>query len=276
MEAVRLPASHVYPHPEARTLDARKVAAIAESVREVGLLSPIIVREAKKLRNGVKAEAWEIVAGHHRYEACAVHLRWEEVPCVVVDTTDLLAELMSIDENLCRAELSPAEAAYQTARRKEVYEALHPETKAEAFKGNQYTGKVAMDNLSAATFADSTSASTGRDPRSVRRDAARGEALGEDLKRIPGTSLDKGVELDALAKLPPEEREEIVSRAQRGERVSARRPTSADAGRLNDHEAEEREFAALESAWNKARPSARERFRLEVIDGPVMDRGRFR
>lgn len=274
MEAVRLPASHVYPHPEARALDARKVAAIAESVREVGLLSPIIVREAMKLRNGVKAEAWEIVAGHHRYEACAVHLRWEEVPCVVVDTTDLLAELMSIDENLCRAELSPAEAAYQTARRKEVYEALHPETKHGVAGAS--TRWDAVDNLSTASFADSTASSTGRDPRSVRRDAARGEALGDDLKRIPGTSLDKGVELDALAKLPPEEREEIVSRAQRGERVSARRPTSVDDGRLNDHDAEEREFAALESAWNKARPSARERFRLEVIDGPVMDRGRFR
>jgi len=36
--------------------------------------------------------------------------------------------------------------------------------------------------------------------------AARGEALGDDLSVIAGTSLDKGVELDALAKVATDER----------------------------------------------------------------------
>ena len=40
----------------------------------------------------------------------------------------------------------------------------------------------------------------------IRRAAARGEALGDDLGAVTGTSLDKGVELDALAKLPKDER----------------------------------------------------------------------
>jgi ParB family chromosome partitioning protein len=48
---------------------------------------------------------------------------------VVVDDDDLRAELVMIDENLVRSELVGAERAKQTARRKEIYETLHPETK---------------------------------------------------------------------------------------------------------------------------------------------------
>jgi hypothetical protein len=39
----------------------------------------------------------------------------------------------------------------------------------------------------------------------VRRAAARGEALGDSRADIAGTFLDKGVELDALAKMAPAE-----------------------------------------------------------------------
>ena len=228
METTDLPVSHIYPHCEARPLDGQKVQALAESIREVGLLNPIIVRKSMKVRNGAKAEAWEIIAGHHRYEACAVYLKWEHVPCVVRDTTDLLAELMMIDENLCRAELTPAQAAYQVSRRKEIYEALHPEAK---WGGDRKSDQT--DKLSTRSFAADAAAQTGRDERSIRRDAARGEALGEDLKRIANTSLDKGVEIDALIKLDPEQREEAIMRAERKEKVSAREIASAPALKLD-------------------------------------------
>lgn len=64
---------------------------------------------------------------------------------------------------------------------KQIYEALHSETKAESFKGNQHTGNLGADNLS---FANAASEDTGKDERTVRRAAARGEALGEDLEAI--------------------------------------------------------------------------------------------
>ncbi len=60
-------------------------------------------------------------------------------------------------------------------------------------------GRDATDNLSAA-FATATADTTGKDERAIRRAAARGEALGHDLGAVTGMSLDKGVELDALAK----------------------------------------------------------------------------
>jgi hypothetical protein len=39
------------------------------------------------------------------------------------------AQLAEIDENLVRADLSPAENALHIAKRKEIYERIHPETK---------------------------------------------------------------------------------------------------------------------------------------------------
>lgn len=130
------------------------------------------------------------------------------------------AELAEIDENLIRRKLGPAQEAEAVARRKAIYEELLPETKAEAFKGNRHTGSLASDNLS---FASATAAATGKTERTVERVAARGRALGGALKDIAGTSLDKGAELDALAKLPRGERDALVERAKGGEAVSARR-----------------------------------------------------
>lgn len=81
-------------------------------------------------------------------------------------------------------------------RRKQIYEELHPETRHGA---NQHTRGDC--NLQTPSFVAATSEATGKDKSTVSRAAARGEALGRDLDAVAGTSLDKGVELDALAKM---------------------------------------------------------------------------
>jgi len=40
--------------------------------------------------------------------------------------------------------------------------------------------------------------------QSINQHLARAEALGDDLDKVAGTSLDKGVELDALKAMTPE------------------------------------------------------------------------
>jgi hypothetical protein len=104
------------------------------------------------------------------------------------------------------------------------FKELHPETKHGGNAGGPsgkfcHTGSLATDNLSVAT---ATAESTGKGERTIRRVAARGEALGDDLGTVTGTSLDKGVELelDALAKLPKDERKGLIDRAKAGERVT--------------------------------------------------------
>lgn len=62
-------------------------------------------------------------------------------------------------------------------------------------------------------FAASTAEASGMTKRSINQHLARADALGDDVERITGTSLDSGVEMDALAKLPVPERAEIIDRA---------------------------------------------------------------
>ena len=219
MDIASLPLTKLRRRHGARKVVEAKMAGLLDSIREIGIINPLRVRPIEIYEGGRPVEGWEVTAGSHRFEA-ASRLGMTDAPCVIVDDDDLHAELAMIDENLCRAELSPAEAAYQTSRRKEIYEALHPEARAQVRQAHIKHG-AAADNLSPA-FTDATAEATGRDKRTIQRDAARGGALGEALKDIAGTSLDKGVELDALAQMDPEDRDEIVSRAVRGERVSAR------------------------------------------------------
>lgn len=80
-----------------------------------------------------------------------------------------------------------------------LYEVLHPETRAGVAGANSKHGR-ANDNLS---FASDTASKTGVATKTVEREAARGAAISEDFfADIKGTSLDKGVELDAMARLP--------------------------------------------------------------------------
>lgn len=264
----QLPIDQIFRRTDVRPLDEVVVAGLVESISSVGMINPIRVR--------VSGGRWEVIAGSHRLAACA-ELGLAEVDCIVVDDDDLHAELAMIDENLCRAELSPADRAKQTARRKAIYLELHPDT---AHGANQHT-KAGEDNLSTPNFAEATAAITGADARTVRRDAERGEkVIDEVLDMIRGTKLDTGTYLDKIKRLPPNEqvtaakRDLAMMRSRERDSVSgiARRIKVADEP-LTDEEAAERQYAALVSAWNKAGEDARRRFR-ELIDTPVFDHSR--
>lgn len=104
-----------------------------------------------------------------------------------------------IDENLCRTDLTPAQAAWNTQRRKDLYETLHPETArgtSQAAGMNEKLGRGRQLGNDVDRFTAETAERTGRSERAIQRDAERGRKLGDDLNRIAGTSLDKGVEMN--------------------------------------------------------------------------------
>ncbi len=213
-----------------RGANMEKVAEIAKSISEVGLMNPPAVRVVESMV--IDGEEWGrvpiLIYGRHRLLAMQ-SLGHEVIECEVYEVDELRAELMEIDENLARSELSPAEEAAHIARRKAIYEELNPETK---HGGNQApSGK--FFHTDKASFVQETASASGKTDRAIRMAAARGRDLGDDIQRIVGTSLDKGVEMDALAKLPEKERENLISRAEAGEKVSARpapenKPITAD------------------------------------------------
>ncbi len=119
-------------------------------------------------------------------------------------------------------------AAQRTAfkkRREQIWEALHPDeiqvrqAVAPELKATGYKQPPPQTK----GFAASTAEVTGESVRSVQRDVARANVIGLDaLTKVTNTSLDSGVELDALAKLPAPERAVLIERAAAGEQVSAR------------------------------------------------------
>lgn len=213
---ISIPISRIAASDGARPLVDAAIVTLAESIERVGLLQPVIVQETKLMHGGVFATGYRLVAGHHRVEACR-RLGWQTIDAIELgeEVSFLEKELIEIDENLCRAELTPAQRAVAIKRRKEIWEALHPKgvSICDTLGGKQAIG-----------FASETAKVSGEPKASIHRHLSRAEALGDDLLKVAGTSLDKGVELDALKAMPAGDRAPLIERALAGEKVSARKP----------------------------------------------------
>lgn len=84
-------------------VDEAQLGELADSIRDIGLLNPIIVRP-------VEGGRYEIVAGHRRFMAHKM-MSLKEIACFVRDATDSEAEQGRFAENLQREQLSPMEEA---------------------------------------------------------------------------------------------------------------------------------------------------------------------
>jgi hypothetical protein len=151
---------------------------------------------------------------------CSRAIAWapkggKTISCTFDDMETDEAELVEIDENLVRADLSPAERALQIGRRQELYEKKHGKAKALGGHAAQAAqGHKANANLADAFTKDATK-KTRQSERSVQRDATRAKKVAV-LPDIAGTSLDKGAEIDALAKLPVDKQRSLAEAAKRG------------------------------------------------------------
>lgn len=212
---VEIPVALCRASPTARPVKPGHVLVLVESIKEIGLRQPINVRAID--------DGYEIRGGGHRH-AAFVMLGRETIPAIVSEDNDLRAELAEIDENLIRNEYSPAEREIAIARRKAIYEALHPETRLGATgKGRPKVRQVGEAKAPVERFSKATAEATGQSERSIQRSVSRVESIGaDDLQRVIGTTLDKGEEIDALAKLSPEKREEVIAKAEEGGKVSAK------------------------------------------------------
>ena len=86
--------------------DDEDMEALVESIRQYGVLNPIIVLERRHF-----GDNYEIVSGHRRYEACK-RLGKFDIPVIVRDLTDEEAILTMVDSNLHRERLLPSEKAF--------------------------------------------------------------------------------------------------------------------------------------------------------------------
>lgn len=197
-----------------RDLDESQIGAIQQSILDIGLLNPITVYPTETVVGGANVPAWGLIAGAHRLEACR-RAGYEDIAATVVDLSDLEAQLAECDENLCRAELSPADRARFVKRRKDAYEALYPETRREATlkQGEQSPSRQVGETGKPARFTADTAAKTGQSERAIQRDAERGEkVIPEAMEMVRGTKLDTGAYLDKLKRLTPNDQVTAVKR----------------------------------------------------------------
>lgn len=257
-----------------REISEAQVASLMESIADIGLLNPITVYPSEIQDGAVAVDGFGLIAGAHRLEACR-RLGLAEIPAHVVELGELERQIAECDENLCGTKLTPSEKALFTKRRKQAYEALHPETR----NGENQHTRVRQfgEGSTAERFTADTAAKTGESERVVQRNAERGERISQEaLEVIRGTDLDKGTYLDQIKKVPLSEQAKRARsdlKDQRSQTGIQRRiaPKVADEP-LDDVGALEAQVRALMSAWNKASREAREEF-LSRIDKPVMDRG---
>jgi uncharacterized ParB-like nuclease family protein len=279
MTLTTIPIARVQSDDRLRGLNEKQVTRLVESIREIGLLNPITVWEKPGAEENMVEPDYGIVAGAHRLEACK-RLGHTEIAAIVVDLPDLKRQLAEVDENLAGPTLTKAERALFTKRRKEIYEALHPETRRGAIGGGHDQSRKLCDSAKAERFTANTAARISRSERAVQLDAARGEAIDEDvLKAVKGTDFDLGNNLDALAKLPVEQQQAVAEYVRNGDLISAKvliTPPTDQTGNgipANDANSIVKQIAALMAAWNKACLQARNGF-LEQIDQSAFDNTR--
>ncbi len=102
--------SEIVPNPlqPRGEFSASQLAELEASIRENGLLQPLVVRPATDA--SPKGARWELVAGERRWRAIR-RLGWTEVPVLVKDIDDRTLLVLAIVENVQRADLSPLEEA---------------------------------------------------------------------------------------------------------------------------------------------------------------------
>lgn len=103
----KVPVEHISPNPRnpRKAFDAAELDQLAASVKDKGIVQPILVRPAPGAHN-----RFEIIAGERRWRA-AQKAGLHEVPVTVQDVSDKEALELAIVENVQRADLNAIEEA---------------------------------------------------------------------------------------------------------------------------------------------------------------------
>lgn len=244
-----------------RPVNEAWAAEVAESMKAVGQMQPIVVRPTDT------GERYLLVIGAHRL-AAAKRLAWTEILAEIRTYDGLRARLAEIDENLIRHELTALDRAIFLAERKEVWEELYPQTKHGGNRKSltkQAKNQVANDCHLIPRFTAEAAERTGLSERTIRSAVALAKALSpEVLQLVRSTYLaDHAADLTLLTKLRPEEQIKALRTIEAGHAPNLRKAIGVDAA----GDDQERVFRTLTSAWARADARTRKRFLGRIGQG---------
>ncbi len=192
-----------------READEAKVNELIESIKELGLISPIYVN-----RSG---DDYVLIAGLHRLTAYK-KLGIDRIPAKITDLDNIHSELAEIDENLVRSELHYLDRAEMLKRRQEIYEELHPEAKAEEkrkeglkqfHRGETVSPRINTDESD--TFTADTAKKTNLTERTIQQDLQIAKNLDDGIKKqIKEKKLSKGEALE-IARLKKDDQQKAIN-----------------------------------------------------------------
>lgn len=177
------------------------VTELEKSIGTLGLIAPLVISPDNV-----------ILAGARRYQAM-MNLGFTETPVMVVDKNELERELVSIDENLVRKDLSKIEVESHLRRAKEIYQALNPVeeivTKTEA-EAADAPAKEDKEVFPAQNFLEMVSEKTGLSPKQIHEAIQRDEKASPVVKEARKNGELSLSQTNEIVKLKKEEQEAAI------------------------------------------------------------------
>ena len=126
---------HDFSNHPFKVSDDEKMEELTESIRERGVLLPILVRKTND-------EEYEIISGHRRTHAARL-AGIEKVPVIIRELSDDDATIVMVDSNIQREEILPSEKAYAFQMK---LEAIHHKG-IKGLSGRQVSRYIKLTNL---------------------------------------------------------------------------------------------------------------------------------
>ena len=212
---INIPLVDLHPFPENpyKVLDNEELQAMAESVRDCGVISPLVVRP-------LETGGYEIISGHRRKAACE-KAGIEEIPAFVRDMDRDAAVIALVDSNLHREHILPSEKAH-------AYKLKLDAIKRKAGRPGKGNSRQVVGNFESADIVGLEAADSGRQ---VQRYIRLTELIPQILQMVddgeiafnPAVELSyllKEEQLNLLETMESEEATPSLSQAQRMKKLS--------------------------------------------------------
>lgn len=181
------------------------VTELEKSIQTLGLIAPLVISTDNV-----------ILAGARRYQAL-LNLGYTEAPVIVVDRNALEKELVSIDENLVRKDLSKIEIESHLRRAKEIYQEINPHVEEEEIiqEASQETDeaeapKIKKVTLPAEKFLNMVSEKTGLSPKQIHEAINRDEMAAPVVKEARKNGELSLSQTNEIVKLNKEEQQAAI------------------------------------------------------------------
>lgn len=256
VEIKSLPLNDINLGERLREIEEDHAQAIAASISEVGLLSPITVRATPASKGG----KFTLVTGAHRFRAHQI-LDAEHIDVILVKADSAEAQVLEITENLFRNELSVIDRAVFVQKLRELWEDRNGAIKS----GRPENNGVNFTLLSAGGFSSHVADRLGISKESAKLIDRLARHLHPELKSaLRGTPVaDNQSALLKLAKLEPAmQRRAAIGWRETGDIKQVFRLLQNKAA--PELSADEQTFSKLADLWARANDEIKRRFWLHI------------